>query len=148
MPWLDSFIDVVENYFQASRPLVKKNYNSFASKCMKRAAIKNAMVVSMGRILQNQVAAMCSDNFESILRLKTKDSVKDINYIISTINKELNSKAPTLLSLLQWCLKKKVRSNIDELIAYHSCANIEDPQYASFRELFHLYCTLDTQASK
>ena len=84
---------------------------------MKRAAIKNAIVVSMGRILQNEVAAICSDNFESILRLKTKDSVKDINHIISTIKKELNRKAPTLLSLLQWCLKKKVRSNSDELIA-------------------------------
>ena len=81
---------------------------------MKRAAIKNAIVVSMGRILQNEVAAICSDNFESILRLKTKDSVKDI---IRTIKKELNRKAPTLLSLLQWCLKKKVRSNRDELIA-------------------------------
>ena len=82
---------------------------------MKRAAIKIAIVVSMGRILQNEVAAICSDNFESILRLKTKDSVKDINHIISTIKKELNRKAPTLLSLLQWC--KKVRSNSDELIA-------------------------------
>ena len=71
----------------------------------------------MGQILQNEVAAMCSANFESILRLKIKDSVKDINHIINTINKELNSKAPTLLSLLQWCLKKKVRSNTDELIA-------------------------------
>ena len=71
----------------------------------------------MGQILQNEVAAMCSDNFESILRLKIKDSVKDINHIISTINKGLNSKAPTLLSLLQWCLKKKVSSNTDELIA-------------------------------
>ena len=67
---------------------------------MKRAAIKNAIVVSMGRILQNEIAAICSDNFESILRLKTKDSVKDINHIISTIKKELNRKAPTLLSLL------------------------------------------------
>ena len=59
---------------------------------MKRAAIKNAIVVSMGRILQNEVAAICSDNFESILRLKTKDSVKDINHIISTIKKSLIAK--------------------------------------------------------
>ena len=64
------------------RPLVNFFYNSFASKCTKRAAIKNAMVV-LGRILQNEVAAMCSDNFESILRLKIKDSVKDINHILS-----------------------------------------------------------------
>ena len=28
----------------------------------------------------DEVAAMCSDNFESILRLKTKDSVKDNNH--------------------------------------------------------------------
>ena len=80
------FFQIIGNLFPLTphrrricRPFVNKIYNSFASKCMKRAAIKNAMVVSMGRILRNEVAAMCSDNFESILSLKTKDSVKYIN---------------------------------------------------------------------
>ena len=71
---------------------MKKSYNSFASKCMKRASIKNAMVTAIG-----EIAALCSDDFDSIMRLKTKD----FNHIISTINKELQTKTPTLLSLLQ-----------------------------------------------
>ena len=79
---------------------MKKNFNSFASKCMKGASIKNAMVTAIGRILQSEIAALCSDEFDSIMRLKTKGSVKDFNHIISTINKELQTKTPTLLSLL------------------------------------------------
>ena len=96
---------------------MKNSYNSFASKCMKGASIKNAMVTTIGRILQSEIAALCSDNVDSIMRLKTKGSVKDFNHIISTINKELQTKTPTPLSLLQWCFQKKLSSNTDVLIA-------------------------------
>ena len=96
---------------------MKKSYNSFASKCMKGASIRNAMVTTIGWILQSEIAALCSDDFDSIMRLKTKGSVKDFNHIISTINKELQTKMPTLLSLLQWCFQKKLSSNTDVLIA-------------------------------
>ena len=68
-------------------------------------------------ILQSEIAALCSDDFDSIMRLKTKGSVKDFNHIISTINKELQTKTPTLLSLLQWCFQKKLSSNTDVPIA-------------------------------
>ena len=96
---------------------MKNSYNSFASQCMKGASIKNAMVATIGRILQSEIAALCSDDFDSIMRLKTKGSVKDFNHIISTINKDLQTKTPTLLSLLQWCFQKKLSSNTDVLIA-------------------------------
>ena len=95
---------------------MKNSYNSFASKCMKGASIKNAMMTTIGRILQSEIAALCSDDFDSIMRLKTKGLVKDFNHI-STINKELQTKTPTLLSLLQWCFQKKLSSNTDVLIA-------------------------------
>ena len=65
---------------------------------MKGASIKNAMVTAIGRILLSEIAALCSDDFDSIMRLKTKGSVKDFNHII---NKELQTNTPTLLSLLQ-----------------------------------------------
>ena len=82
---------------------------------MKGASIKYAMVTTIGRILQTEIEALCSDDFDSIMRLKLKGSVKDFNHIISTINKELQTKTPTLLYLLQWC-----------------------SQHAFFRGLFHL----------
>lgn len=98
---------------------MKKSYNSFASQCMKGGSVRKFMVTAIGRILRNEIAMLCCDNFDSIMRVKTKDSVKDFDLIISTINKELQSKTPTLLSLLQWCFKKKKKSkfNIDVLIA-------------------------------
>ena len=43
---------------------------------MKGVSIKNAMVTTIGRILQSEIAALCSDDFDSIMRLKTKGSVK------------------------------------------------------------------------
>ena len=75
------------------------------------------MVTTIGRILQSEISALCSDDFDSIMRLKTNGSVKDYNHIISTINKELQTKMPTLLSLLQWCFQKKLSSSTDVLIA-------------------------------
>ena len=54
-----------------------------------RSINKIAMVTTICRILQSEITALCSDDFDSIVRLKTKGSVKDFNHIISTINKEL-----------------------------------------------------------
>lgn len=65
---------------------------------------------------------MCSDSFQSILRLKTNDSVKNFHHIITTIIHEMQRNTPTLLSLLKSCLKtRKPRPNTDVFLAVIMC---------------------------
>ena len=101
------------------RPLLRTNYNSFAAQCVKKNETTRAAIVKViGQLLQSEVATICSDNFQSILRLKTTDSVKNFNHIVSTIIGEMEKIAPTLLSLLKSCLKtKKPRPNTDVFLA-------------------------------
>jgi len=58
---------------------------------------------------------MCSDKFPSVLRNKSVEGLMALDF--SAIIKELNSQAPTLLSLLKSCLKTKTpRSNEDVIL--------------------------------
>lgn len=51
--------------------------DKFATQCVKKnKATKTAIVKVMGRVLQSEVAVICSDNFQSI----TRDSVKDFHH--------------------------------------------------------------------
>ena len=72
----------------------------------------------MGRVLRSEVAAITSDDFSSITRNKSKESVKNFAHIVNTIISELKSKAPTLLSILQSCLKtrKRQQENSDAIV--------------------------------
>lgn len=95
------------------------NYNSFARQCLKRnRATKLAIVRVMGEVLRKEIAGICSDDFNSITRLKSKHSLKDFKTVISSILDELKGKAPTLLSLFRSCMKtKRPRRNTEVVIA-------------------------------
>ena len=59
---------------------------------------------------------MCSESFNSILRTKSKESMMKFSF--KTIIGELQDQAPTLLALLQSCLKTKTpRANSSAIIA-------------------------------
>ena len=97
---------------------MRKNYNSFARQCLKKRATKATLVKVMGQVLQRKVAGISSDDFNSITRLKSKDSVRDFKTVIRSIVNEMKSKAPTLLSLFRSCLKtKKTKRNTEAMIA-------------------------------
>lgn len=101
------------------KPLVRKSYNSFATQCVKKnQATKHAIVNVMGQVLRSEVAAICSDDFDSITREKSIDSVQSFKNVISSLHGELRSRAPTLLSLLMSCLKTaKPRRNTTYIVA-------------------------------
>ncbi len=99
---------------------MRTNYNSFAAQCMKKNKSTRAAIVKVvSQLLLSEVAAICSDNFQSILRSKTKDFVQDFHHIVSTIIHEMKMKTPTLLSLLTSCLK--TRKHTDVLLAVIVC---------------------------
>lgn len=101
------------------KPLVRRSYNSFAIQCVKKnQATKRAIVNVMGQVLRSEVAAICSDDFDSITRQKSIDSVKNFKHVLTSIHGELRSRAPTLLSLLMSCLKTaKPRKNSKSIVA-------------------------------
>ena len=72
-------------------------------------------MINVGRILNKEVSAMCSDNFNSVLMRKSKISLEELDF--GVIIKELERQAPTLLSLLNRCLKTKIpRINADLIV--------------------------------
>ena len=99
------------------KPLVRRSYNSFVIQCVKKnQATKHAILKVMGQVLQSEIASICSDNFDSITRQKSIDSVKNFKHVITSINGELRSRAPTLLTMS--CLKTaKPRKNTQSIVA-------------------------------
>ena len=84
--------------------------------CVQNKATRKAMVKTIGRILSREVAAMCSDKFDSILRTKCKKSMMKFKF--EAIIGELQDQAPTLLALLQTLLKTRTpRANYNSMIA-------------------------------
>ncbi len=77
------------------KSLVRRNYQSFATKCVQNVVSRKALVKTIGRMLNKEVAALCSLKFDSILRTKCKESM--LKFKFGTIIKELQSQAPTLL---------------------------------------------------
>ena len=64
---------------------MRKNYNSFARQCLKKRPTKATLVKVMGQVLRREVAGNSSDDFNSITRLKSKDSVRDFKTVIRSI---------------------------------------------------------------
>ena len=92
------------------KPLIRKNYRSFSSMCIQNAITRKTIVKAMSNILYREIRAICSDKFSSLWRDKSLESLIALDF--DQIIEEMNSKTPTLLTLLKNCLKTKTpRSN-------------------------------------
>ncbi len=109
---------VTPNRRRICRPLVRRSYTSFAIQCVKKnQATKQAVVNVVGQVLRSEIAAICSDNFNSIMRDKSVMSVQNFKNVATSLHSELRSKAPTLLYLLMSCLKTaKPRRNTEYIV--------------------------------
>ena len=82
---------------------------------MQNVVSRKALVKIVGRALTKEVAAMCSRKFNSILRAKDNESM--LTFKFGTVMSELRNQAPTLLTLLQSCMKTRTpRANSQLLI--------------------------------
>ena len=78
---------------------------------------KAAIVKIVGQDLQREIAAICSDSFNSIIRQNSKNIVANFSRLKVSLLQEMTTKAPTLLTLLNLCLKtRKPRKNTDAVI--------------------------------
>ena len=84
-------------------PLIRRSYKSFAINCVRRKNVTKAAII-IGQDLQKEIAAICSDKFNSITRKKLNMVLKNFSLIKRSFMAEIESKAPTLLSLLKQCL--------------------------------------------
>ena len=102
------------------KPLVQKSYNSFSVQCiMKNKETKQAIMKVIERVLRSEIATICSDNFNSISRNKSKQPIVEFECSIKHIINEMRSRAPTLYSLLTACLKTKTaRPNENETMSF------------------------------
>ena len=57
------------------RPLITRNFNSFAATMMKSGTSRQAIVKMVGRMLQKEVASQCSNKSESVLGKKASNEV-------------------------------------------------------------------------
>lgn len=98
------------------KPLIRRHFQSFAKKSVQNPTARKAVVNSIGSILNKEVTAMCSNKFPSVMRCKPKQISVNINF--TSIIKELESQAPTLLSIMKSCLKTKTpRGNVSLVVA-------------------------------
>ena len=75
------------------------------------------MVKVMGEVLHAEIAAICSDDFKSVMMVKSKSSVRSVDEVMKSIHTEMKAKTPMLLSLLNSCLRtRRSRSNTDTLL--------------------------------
>ncbi len=97
------------------RPLIRRNYNSFARTTMQNKGAKKAILDVVGQMLQKEVIFLCSNSHKSLL---TEEPNKDLDGLVKRIICEMHNRAPTLFLLLGWAMKtRQPRSNTNILIS-------------------------------
>lgn len=97
------------------RPLLRRNYNSFASTILKNNAAKTAVLRLFGKLIRNEVSNLCSTGSKSVLSQSPRN-ISDF-HIVNDSLKDIETRAPTLLSLLQGALQtKRPRTNTNCII--------------------------------
>ena len=82
---------------------------------MQNVVSRKALVKIVGRTLTKEVAVMCSKKFNYLLRAKDNESM--LKFKFGTVMSELRNQAPTLLTLLQSCMKTRTpRANYQLII--------------------------------
>ena len=86
------------------------------SRCFENAALRKTVISKVGNILQSEVAALCTDRCNSVLRRHSKEEL--LNFKWQSVNQEMHDYSPTLLSLLHAATRtRRKRPNRDAVIA-------------------------------
>lgn len=99
------------------KPLVRSSRCAVARQCLKDVRIRKYIVQGIGLLLHTEIAALCSDKVTSVLRCHTAKSLENFSW--EDVIGEMKTRAPTLLSLLEWCTKtRKTRRNTKSIIGF------------------------------
>lgn len=83
------------------RPLIRRNYRSFAATAIRNHLTRNALLNHFGQMLQNEVSSLCSSRAQSVIGRSPKNVLLDFRGTIDTLMVDMRTRAPTLLSLLK-----------------------------------------------
>ena len=71
------------------RPLIRRNFSSFATTDMKNGATRQAIIEMLVRRLQNEVASLCSIKSKSVFGKKPSDGMGNFIDTIKTVMEEM-----------------------------------------------------------
>lgn len=83
---------------------------AIAEECMKHKDLKACVVARVGKMINEEIRALCSDKQSSILRSTDPKSL--CNFKCETVIGEMKEYAPTLLSILRECTKLPTKSRV------------------------------------
>lgn len=81
-----------------------------ARQCLQNNATRRYVTKGIGQSIQHELASLCSDKVDSILRDKSAQALETFSW--ETVTEEMKTRAPTLLCLLEMCTRtRKPRKN-------------------------------------
>ena len=97
------------------KPLIRGSHCAVARRCLKDSCISKYIVKGIGLSLKHEIASLCSDKVDSVLRDKSVNALETFSWDV--VMEEMKTRAPTLLSLLQTCTHtKRARNNRNAVI--------------------------------
>lgn len=91
------------------RSVGRRNVQSIVNQVMKNKAIRRKIIPKIGRILHNELRETCLSHNNSSFKDKGTSSLENFNW--KDLTNDLKRTAPTLVSLLEICLKKRSGAN-------------------------------------
>ena len=84
--------------------------------CLKDATVRQHIITKIGKLLQSEVATLCSNRCNSALRCPSNEQILSFEWV--RVLQEMQEHAPTLLSLLRLATQtRRERPNQDAVIA-------------------------------
>ena len=84
--------------------------------CLRDAAVRQHIIIKVGKLLQSEVATLCSNRCNSALRCPSNKQILSFEWV--RVLQEMQEHAPTLLSLLRSATQtRRERPNKDAVIA-------------------------------
>ncbi len=62
------------------KPLVRRNFQSFSIKCFENVVTRKAIIKKICGMLRQEVAAICSDNYSTVMRDKNSEALIEFDF--------------------------------------------------------------------
>ena len=91
------------------KQLARRQHKGTAKQCLSHNLIRQNVVKEMGKIVQKEIALLCSDKVTSVLQDRSGTELLEFSW--ERIHRELEEYTPNLLTLLKWCTKTRTTRN-------------------------------------
>ena len=97
------------------RAIARGSRMSVVSHCFEDPVLRDLIINKIGRVVQSEVATLCTDKCNSVLRCHSKEEL--VKFKWQSVNQEMRVYSPTLLSLLHAATRtQRDRPNRDAVI--------------------------------